>query len=203
MCKDGYVKVTDYGLSRKLYPGYYAHSVCGTLTHMAPEVLNKELYTKAIDWWSTGVVLYEMLTKKCPFMGREKKSVLNLIYKNDIDFPPYLNAGSVDIIGKFLKRNPDERLGNRISGVEEIKQHPFYQIIDWEGLIQKKLQPPFIPTISQLQNKVETETDNWPPFTNEQTDSFIDANLDNFSYLANWLQPWDKSTMFYSTLNCH
>ncbi|XP_023240752.1 serine/threonine-protein kinase N2-like [Centruroides sculpturatus] len=188
MCKDGYVKVTDYGLSRKLYPGYYAHSVCGTLTHMAPEVLNKELYTKAIDWWSMGIVLYEMLTKKCPFMGREKKSILNLIYKNDIDFPPYLNAGSVDIIGKFLKRNPDERLGNRISGVEEIKQHPFYQIIDWDDLIQRKLQPPFIPTMSHLQNKVERETDNWPPFTNEQTDSFIDTDLDNFSYLANWLQ---------------
>ena len=148
----GHVKLTDFGLSKILEDeDDKAFTLCGTPQYLAPEVLLKKGYDKMVDWWSLGCVMYEMLMGRLPFAI--KRGTINLkIYEKKIDFPRKISNEARDLIEKFLVVNPTERLGYGSNGTDDIKNHPFFNGVDWDLAIQKKYKPPFIP---KLKNDVD------------------------------------------------
>jgi serine/threonine protein kinase len=148
----GHVKLTDFGLSKILEDeDDKAFTLCGTPQYLAPEVLLKKGYDKMVDWWSLGCVMYEMLMGRLPFAI--KRGTINLkIYEKKIDFPRKISNEARDLIEKFLVINPTERLGYGPNGTDDIKNHPFFNGVDWDLAIQKKYKPPFIP---KLKNDVD------------------------------------------------
>ena len=160
--KNGHIKLSDFGLAKvsdKLYENYKYenfnknklthkknYSCVGTAYYVAPEVLNKSGYGKDIDWWSVGVIFFEMLVGYAPFCSEETKEVCYKV----INWPKFLkipddikiSKEAEDLIFKMIN-NSDKRLGR--SGIEEIKVHPFFKGLDWDNIRSKKA--PFIPDI--------------------------------------------------------
>jgi serine/threonine kinase 38 len=160
--KNGHIKLSDFGLAKvsdKLYENYKYenfnknklthkknYSCVGTAYYVAPEVLNKSGYGKDIDWWSVGVIFFEMLVGYAPFCSEETKEVCYKV----INWPKFLkipddikiSKEAEDLIFKMIN-NSDKRLGR--SGIEEIKVHPFFKGLDWDNIRSQKA--PFIPDI--------------------------------------------------------
>ncbi|CAI9742850.1 S6 kinase beta-1-like [Octopus vulgaris] len=131
----GHIKLTDFGLCKEsIQDGGITHTFCGTVEYMAPEILMRTGHGKAVDWWSLGALMYDMLTGS--------------ILKCKLNFPPYLTNEARNLIKKLLKKNPEERLGGGKDDSRPIKQHPFFRHINWKDLADRKIEPPFRPNIS-------------------------------------------------------
>ena len=142
----GHVKLTDFGLSKILdTEDDKAFTICGTPQYLAPEILNKKGYNKAVDWWSLGCVMYEMLTGKIPFPIKKGVKLNMKIYEQQVKYPDHLYKNAKDLIKKLLIIDPKERLGSGPDGSENIKKHPFFKGINWEDAYKRKIKPPFIP----------------------------------------------------------
>ncbi|XP_055340481.1 ribosomal protein S6 kinase alpha-2-like isoform X2 [Paramacrobiotus metropolitanus] len=145
---DGHISLTDFGLSKEAVDGEKTYSFCGTVEYMAPEVVNRKGHGCAADWWSFGVLMYEMLTGELPFQGANRKETMNLILKAKLGMPPFLSPDAQSLLRALFKRIPGNRLGAGERGVEEIKSHPFFATIDWPRLAKKQITPPFKPVCS-------------------------------------------------------
>ncbi|XP_063851048.1 ribosomal protein S6 kinase 2 beta-like isoform X1 [Scylla paramamosain] len=146
---DGHISLTDFGLCKEALDDQKAYSFCGTVEYMAPEVVNRRGHNTAADWWSFGVLLFEMLTGTLPFQGANRKETMNLILKAKLGMPPYLSPEAQSLLRALFKRNPANRLGAGPEGVEELKRHPFFSSIDWNKLYSKEIEPPFKPAVSK------------------------------------------------------
>ena len=149
----GHVKLTDFGLSKILEDeDDKAFTLCGTPQYLAPEVLLRQGYDKMVDWWSLGCVMYEMLVGRLPFAIKRGIKLSLKIYEKKIEFPKHINKDARDLVEKLLVVDPLKRIGYGPNGSEDIKEHPFFEGVDWDLAKQKKLKPPFIP---KLKNDVD------------------------------------------------
>uniref|UniRef100_A0A672J8C4 non-specific serine/threonine protein kinase n=1 Tax=Salarias fasciatus TaxID=181472 RepID=A0A672J8C4_SALFA len=126
-----------------------AYSFCGTVEYMAPEVVNRQGHTHSADWWSFGVLMFEMLTGALPFQGKDRKETMNLILKARLGMPQFLSAEAQSLVRALFKRNAANRLGSGPDGAEEIKRHCFFSTIDWNKLFRKEMKPPFKPAVAR------------------------------------------------------
>ncbi|XP_043082305.1 ribosomal protein S6 kinase alpha-3 isoform X2 [Puntigrus tetrazona] len=144
--EEGHIKLTDFGLSKEsIDHENKAYSFCGTVEYMAPEVVNRRGHTYSADWWSYGVLMFEMLTGALPFQGKDRKETMTMILKAKLGMPQFLSSEAQSLLRSLFKRNPSNRLGAGPDGVEEIKRHPFYATIDWNKLFRREIHPPFKP----------------------------------------------------------
>lgn len=151
--KDGHIKIADFGLCKEeMYFGASTKTFCGTPEYLAPEVLEDNDYGRAVDWWGTGVVMYEMMCGRLPFYNRDPEILFELILMEEVRFPKTISENAKSLLGGLLVKNPKKRLGGGEEDVEEIKRHVFFSCINWQDLELKKLTPPFIP-------QVRSETD--------------------------------------------
>uniref|UniRef100_A0A3Q3F355 protein kinase C n=1 Tax=Labrus bergylta TaxID=56723 RepID=A0A3Q3F355_9LABR len=120
---------------------------CGTPEFLAPEVLTDTSYTRAVDWWGLGVLIYEMLVGESPFPGDDEEEVFDSIVNDEVRYPRFLSTEAIGIMRRLLRRNPERRLGSGEKDAEEVKKQPFFRNVDWEALLQRKLPPPFVPSI--------------------------------------------------------
>ncbi|XP_051969717.1 ribosomal protein S6 kinase alpha-3 isoform X3 [Xyrauchen texanus] len=147
---DGHIKLTDFGLSKEsIDHENKAYSFCGTVEYMAPEVVNRRGHTYSADWWSYGVLMFEMLTGTLPFQGKDRKETMTMILKAKLGMPQFLSSEAQSLLRSLFKRNPSNRLGAGPDGVEEIKRHTFYANIDWNKLFRREMYPPFKPASSR------------------------------------------------------
>lgn len=146
---DGHISLTDFGLSKEALSDQKAYSFCGTVEYMAPEVINRKGHTTAADWWSFGVLMFEMLTGALPFQGTNRKETMMQILKAKLGMPQFLSPEAQSLLRALFKRNPANRLGSGPDGVEDIKAHPFFATIDWVKLYNRETMPPFIPAVSR------------------------------------------------------
>ncbi|EAW94383.1 ribosomal protein S6 kinase, 70kDa, polypeptide 1, isoform CRA_b [Homo sapiens] len=108
----GHVKLTDFGLCKEsIHDGTVTHTFCGTIEYMAPEILMRSGHNRAVDWWSLGALMYDMLTGAPPFTGENRKKTIDKILKCKLNLPPYLTQEARDLLKKLLKRNAASRLG--------------------------------------------------------------------------------------------
>ncbi|XP_064149260.1 ribosomal protein S6 kinase alpha-2 isoform X4 [Loxodonta africana] len=167
--EEGHIKITDFGLSKEAIDhDKRAYSFCGTIEYMAPEVVNRRGHTQSADWWSFGVLMFEMLTGSLPFQGKDRKETMALILKAKLGMPQFLSMEAQSLLRALFKRNPSNRLGAGMDGVEEIKRHPFFVTIDWNKLYRKEIKPPFKPAVGRPEDTFHFD----PEFTSRTpTDS--------------------------------
>jgi p90 ribosomal S6 kinase len=114
---------------------------------MAPEVVNRKGHSFAADWWSFGVLMFEMLTGSLPFQGSNRRDTMTQILKAKLGMPANLSSEAQSLLRALFKRNPANRLGAGPGGVEDLKKHEFFATIDFDALLAKKIRPPFQPAV--------------------------------------------------------
>ncbi|XP_049872430.1 ribosomal protein S6 kinase 2 beta isoform X2 [Pectinophora gossypiella] len=146
---DGHIALTDFGLSKLPPSSDKAYSFCGTVEYMAPEVVNRKGHSFAADWWSFGVLMFEMLTGNLPFHGPTRHETMTQILKAKLGMPSNLSEEAQSLLRALFKRNPQNRLGAGHHDIEDIKSHEFFASIDWDALLKKEVIPPFRPAVSR------------------------------------------------------
>jgi len=164
MDENGYLKLTDFGMAQKLNKDEKAIAFCGTPEYLAPEILTGKGYDKTADWWSYGILIYEMLYGLPPFYKEDVDEMYSLIQKGNVKFPKKIQTSEEvkDLILKLLEKDPKNRLGN--NGFDEIRKHPFFNNLDFDEIENKKIPAPFIP---QLNNNTDVQYFD-EEFTNEE-----------------------------------
>ncbi|KAH6555379.1 hypothetical protein KP509_1Z260700, partial [Ceratopteris richardii] len=144
---EGHVKLTDFGLAKEVEESAQTNSLCGTVEYMAPEILLAKGYGKAADWWSVGILLYEMLTGQPPFTHKNRQKLQEKILKDKIKLPNYLTSEAHSLLKGLLQKDPGRRLGSSVKNGEEIKQHKWFKCINWNKLEARAIQPKFRPEV--------------------------------------------------------
>lgn len=145
---DGHVLLTDFGLAKEIDESSRSNSMCGTTEYMAPEILLSKGHNKDADWWSVGILLYEMLTGQPPFTHSNRKKLQERIIKEKVKLPPYLSSEAHSLLKGLLQKEPSRRLGSGLDGGDEIKGHKWLRPINWKKLEARELQPKYIPDVS-------------------------------------------------------
>lgn len=148
MDADGHVMLTDFGLAKKFEESTRSNSLCGTAEYMAPEIILGKGHDKAADWWSVGILLFEMLTGKPPFCGGNCQKIQQKIVKDKIKLPGFLSSDAHALLKGLLNKEAPKRLGCGAKGIEEIKGHKWFKPINWKKLDAREIQPSFRPDVA-------------------------------------------------------
>jgi len=168
---NGHISLCDFGLSKaNLTANSTTNTFCGTTEYLAPEVLLDENgYTKMVDFWSLGVLVFEMCCGWSPFFAEDQQQMYKNIVYAKVRFPrEALSLEGRNFVKGLLNRNPKNRLGAR-GDAKELKDHPFFADVDWDALLKKNVIPPFKPTLHS-----ETDTSYFDP---QFTDELINGSL--------------------------
>ncbi|WAR58266.1 hypothetical protein PtB15_5B500 [Puccinia triticina] len=143
----GHIALCDFGLCKlNMGESEKTNTFCGTPEYLSPELLLGQGYSKSVDWWTLGVLIYEMLSGLPPYYDENVNEMYRKILYNPLRFGPEINPQARSLLTGLLSRNPKQRLGS--NGAEEIKQHPFFSQIDWKRLMMKQYTPPFKPSVA-------------------------------------------------------
>nr|XP_017097768.2 LOW QUALITY PROTEIN: cGMP-dependent protein kinase, isozyme 2 forms cD4/T1/T3A/T3B [Drosophila bipectinata] len=159
----GYVKLVDFGFAKKLQTGRKTWTFCGTPEYVAPEVILNRGHDISADYWSLGVLMFELLTGTPPFTGSDPMRTYNIILKgiDAIEFPRNITRNASNLIKKLCRDNPAERLGYQRGGISEIQKHKWFDGFYWWGLQNCTLEPPIKPTVKSVVDT--TNFDDYPP----------------------------------------
>jgi len=154
--QSGHLKLTDFGFAKYLKDGK-TNTVCGTSEYMAPEIVKKSPYGLMVDWWSLGVLTYEMLNGQSPFNAAEEATVLSLVLSARVAFSAAMSKASQDFCGRLINKVTKSRLGSPELAERNItvKGHAFFKGLDWDDLEAGRLKPPFVPEIGESMDHVE------------------------------------------------
>ncbi|KAK6764113.1 hypothetical protein RB195_024433 [Necator americanus] len=153
--KDGFVKLADFGLCKEgMGPCDKTSTFCGTPEFLAPEVLTESSYTRAIDWWGLGVLIFEMLVGEPPFSGDDEEEIFDSIVNDEVRYPRFLSIESISIMRRLMRKNPEKRLGAGEKDAEDVKMQRFFKHINWEWdrLLRKEIKPQFVPQIKNAED---------------------------------------------------
>jgi len=191
---EGYVKIADFGLCKEgMGYGDRTGTFCGTPEFLAPEVLTETSYTRAVDWWGLGVLIFEMLVGESPFPGDDEEEVFDSIVNDEVRYPRFLSLEAIAIMRRLLRKNPERRLGASERDAEDVKKQAFFRNVNWEDLLMRRVPPPFVPTITgteDVSNFDEEFTSEKPKLTppKDARELTSDEQLlfQDFTYLADW-----------------
>lgn len=180
----GHAHITDFNVAIHYSERRLHTSVAGSMAYMAPEVVGRRGYSWQVDWWSLGVVLWELLFHKRPFDGRSADKMTQSILKDPLRFPPnveeFCSADAQDFLRGLIDRNPKQRLGcrSRSRGMDDIRNHPWFSAVDWDALENKDSQPQFVPDMKKANFDVSHELDEFLMVEKPLTHSKRKANPD-------------------------
>ncbi|VUZ50410.1 unnamed protein product, partial [Hymenolepis diminuta] len=175
----GYIKLCDFGFAKKISPGKKTWTFCGTPEYVAPEIILNKGHDHSADYWSLGILMFELLTGSPPFTGMDPMKIYSIILRgiDAIMFPPFqINRTATALIHRLCAQNPVERLGYGRGGIVDIKQHKYFQGFDWIGLCRGTLQAPVLPRISGPTDV--SNFDNYPDQTEVPPDETSGWDID-------------------------
>ncbi|KAM7532092.1 hypothetical protein LguiB_035502 [Lonicera macranthoides] len=143
--------LTDFGLAKQFEENKRSNSLCGTVEYMSPEIVLGKGHDKAADWWSVGILLFEMLTGKPPFVGGNREKIQQKIIKDKIKLPAFLSSEAHSLLKGLLQKDPGKRLGSGPTGSEDVKRHKWFKPINWKKLEAREIQPSFCPEVAGKQ----------------------------------------------------
>ncbi|KAG0179310.1 hypothetical protein DFQ28_003020 [Apophysomyces sp. BC1034] len=150
LAADGHVVLTDFGLSKQFMPDsedQRTRTFCGTAEYLAPEILQAEDYSFAVDFWSLGTILFEMLTGVTPYWAETHSEMYRRVLEDDLEFPEDFDPVTADFIRGLLEREPTARLGTGTDGPITIRSHPYFDTLDWSDVYYKRIRPPYVPNL--------------------------------------------------------
>ncbi|XP_026808021.1 serine/threonine-protein kinase N isoform X3 [Rhopalosiphum maidis] len=191
---DGYVKIADFGLCKEgMGYGDRTGTFCGTPEFLAPEVLTETSYTRSVDWWGLGVLIFEMLVGESPFPGDDEEEVFDSIVNDEVRYPRFLSLEAIAIMRRLLRKNPERRLGSSERDAEDVKKQAFFRQVAWDDLLQRKVKPPFVPTVNSVEdvsNFDEEFTSEKPQLTPPKDPRLLNDDeqqlFKDFTYTADW-----------------
>ncbi|XP_011148486.1 serine/threonine-protein kinase N isoform X3 [Harpegnathos saltator] len=191
---EGYVKIADFGLCKEgMGYGDRTGTFCGTPEFLAPEVLTETSYTRAVDWWGLGVLIFEMLVGESPFPGDDEEEVFDSIVNDEVRYPRFLSLEAIAIMRRLLRKNPDRRLGSSERDAEDVKKQAFFRHIAWDDLLLRRVKPPFVPVIhsvedvSNFDEEFTSEKPQLTPPKDPRPLSDVEQGLfKDFTYMADW-----------------
>ncbi|KAH7297872.1 hypothetical protein KP509_25G016500 [Ceratopteris richardii] len=139
----GDLKIADFGFAKKI--DHRTFTLCGTPDYLAPEIILAKGHGKAVDWWTLGVLIYEMLAGVAPFADDDASATYQKILDGKIIFPRYFSRSAKDLIRKLLTADLTKRIGCLKDGVREIKHHPWFSNVKWDNVFHRKDKPPIKP----------------------------------------------------------
>ncbi|KAI9535467.1 cGMP-dependent protein kinase 1 [Dissostichus eleginoides] len=169
----GYAKLVDFGFAKKIGFGKKTWTFCGTPEYVAPEIILNKGHDISADYWSLGILMFELLTGSPPFSGPDPMKTYNIILRgiDMIEFPKKITKNAGNLIKKLCRDNPSERLGNLKNGVKDIQKHKWFEGFNWEGLKKGTLTPPIIPNLTSA-----VDTSNFDSFPEDNEDPPPDDN---------------------------
>ena len=203
--EDGYIKLCDFGSSVIIRGTEKVKNFAGSPEYAAPEIITYSGHNFMCDWWSLGILIYELLYGNTPFFNMDKTRMYDLINTGAISFPKFIqiegeekprnykvSEDAKNIISKFLEKDPGTRLGRK--GLDEIKKHPFFSGINFDDLNKKKIKPPFRPNFSKEEKDITSNFDE-EYLKLEISDSPIGDWAKEKEY-SNWFDNFNKENGF-------
>jgi len=175
---DGYLKLTDFGFAKFVTDRTY--TLCGTPEYIAPEILLNKGHGKPVDWWTLGVIIYEMIAGIDPFTDEDPMMIYRKILKCKFSFTSNFDRGAKSLVKRLLVVDLSKRYGNLRKGVGDIKQHSWFKEINWIQMVLKQAKMPYVPALrdsgdcSHFMVYPESLTSN--SFVSENMDPFIQWN---------------------------
>lgn len=148
---DGHLKLIDFGFAKDMAGSTgVCWTLCGTPDYLAPEVIRARGYNKSVDWWSLGVLLFEMLAGYPPFYTEDGNPIklYEKILAGNVQYPSFFEVGAKDLLRSLLTADLSKRYGNLQHGSRDIFSHMWFAEIDWDCLYRKEIPAPYIPNIT-------------------------------------------------------
>ncbi|KAF2634757.1 Pkinase-domain-containing protein [Massarina eburnea CBS 473.64] len=144
--RHGHLKITDFGFAKEVPD--ITWTLCGTPDYLAPEVVASKGYNKSVDWWSLGILIFEMLCGFTPFWdGGSPMKIYENILKGRVKYPPYIHHDAQDLLQKLITPDLTKRLGNLHGGSRDVMNHPWFAEVTWERLQKKDIDAPYVPPV--------------------------------------------------------
>ncbi|KNC82134.1 AGC protein kinase [Sphaeroforma arctica JP610] len=195
--REGHIKIADFGLCKTgMFHNQTTQTFCGTPEFIAPEILKEASYTRAVDWWAFGILIFEMIVGQAPFFGANEDEIFDQIMYNELHIPTWLgrkNPAAVSIIKQLVVKNPKDRLGSSVRDAEEIKEHPWFSDVKWTDVYHKRIPVPRVPRLldprdtSNFDDEFTAEEAIVTPIQESPLDAAEQAEFDGFSLHTGWL----------------
>jgi len=163
ICSNGYTKITDLGFAKRLGAEMRTYTLCGTPEYLAPEVIKHRGYGKSADWWTLGVLIFEMTAGTVPFNYKDHAEMYGKIVKNQWKAPDFFTKELTDLLNSILTSDTSKRFGCLKGGPADIKKHRWFSSLNWMAIFQQTIRPPYVPEVKspsdtryfQMQEKEE------------------------------------------------
>ncbi|KAL4424405.1 hypothetical protein ABPG77_005648 [Micractinium sp. CCAP 211/92] len=190
---EGHVRITDFGLAKGNMSDaehQRTNSFIGTMEYMAPEVITGRGHGKAVDWWSVGILLFEMLCGMPPFRAKGRAQLQKLIAAAKLKLPSYLSSEAQSLLKALLQKEAPKRLGFGPNGSKDVMGHAFFKGVNWKKLEARQVPSPFKPTIKSIES-VENFDSMWTdlppqdsPCATPRQASLSDHMFEGFTYCS-------------------
>lgn len=144
----GYLKITDFGFCKLIKDRTY--TLCGTPEYIAPEIIQNKGYGQSVDWWSFGILVFEMSSGYSPFSVGDpnQMEMLDKICSGLFKVPSYFSSSLKSLVQNILQVDLSKRFGNLKNGVDDIKSHAWFKSTNWASVFDQTVEPPFVPKVS-------------------------------------------------------